>query len=223
MKYLQLDQGKGSFFEYSGSEKEGFEKFESNSGNISYRKYYPKGVDGVLESVSLADGKFGKQIQVGVRATDDVHLFQLDVYDQKDNVSTFAEELIKFLPNMNKGAEISFNSYNFVPEGEQYSRRGFSIKVDGEKLNRALSNSYYKKEDGSLVEGDIPAIKWVKKLDKNKPSLASLEAKNDYLLDVLSKETDRLKFVKDSSYTPNTEKPKAQAVNVGDDDSELPF
>mgnify|MGYP003599480386 FL=1 len=222
MKYLQLDQGKGSFFEYSGSEKEGFEKFESNSGNISYRKYYPKGVEGVLESVSLADGKFGNQIQVGVRATDDVHLFQLDVYDQKDNVSTFAEELIKFLPNMNKGADISFNSYNFIPEGEQYSRRGFSIKVDGEKLNRALSNSYYKKEDGSLVEGDIPAIKWVKKLDKNKPSLASLEAKNDYLLDVLAKETDRLKFVKDSSYTPNTEKPKAQAVNVGEDD-ELPF
>ena len=224
MKYLQLDQGKGSFFEYSGSEKEGFEKFESNSGNISYRKYYPKGVDGVLESVSLADGKFGKQIQVGVRATDDVHLFQLDVYDQKDNVSTFAEELIKFLPNMNKGAEISFNSYNFIPEGEQYSRRGFSIKVDGEKLNRALSNSYYKKEDGSLVEGDIPAIKWVKKLDKNKPSLASLEAKNDYLLDVLAKETDRLKFVKDSSYTPNTEKPKAQAVKVDvDDGGSLPF
>ena len=222
MKYLQLDQGKGSFFEYSGSEKEGFEKFESNSGNISYRKYYHKGVDGVLESVSLADGKFGKQIQVGVRATDDVHLFQLDVYDQKDNVSTFAEELIKFLPNMNKGAEISFNSYNFVPEGEQYSRRGFSIKVDGEKLNRALSNSYYKKEDGSLVEGDIPAIKWVKKLDKNKPSLASLEAKNDYLLDVLAKETDRLKFVKDSSYTPNTEKPKAQSVKL-DEDDDLPF
>ena len=64
--------------------------------------------------------------------------------------------------------------------------------------------------------------KLVKKLDKNKPSLASLEAKNDYLLDVLSKETDRLKFVKDSSYTPNTEKPKAQAVNV-DVDDKLPF
>ena len=73
------------------------------------------------------------------------------------------------------------------------------------------------------MEGDIPAIKWVKKLDKNKPSLASLEAKNDYLLDVLAKETDRLKFVKDSSYAPNTEKPKAQAVNVDEDDSELPF
>ena len=221
MKYLQLDQGKGSFFEYSGSEKEGFEKFESNSGNISYRKYYPKGADGVLESVSLADGKFGKQIQVGVRATDDVHLFQLDVYDQKDNVSNFAEELIKFIPSLEKGDNIDFNAYNFIPEGEQFSRRGFSIKKDGDKVKRALSNAFYKKEDGTLVEGDIPAIKWVKKLDKNKPSLASLEEKNDYLLDVIVKETDRLKFVKDSAYvsSPN----KAVDVTSQKEEDALPF
>ena len=206
MKYLQLDQGKGSFFEYSGSEKEGFEKFESSKGNVSYRKYYLKGVSGKLESVNLFDGKFGKQIQVAIKVEDDIHMLQVDLYDQKDNVSNFAEELIKFIPSLEKGDNIDFNAYNFIPEGEQFSRRGFSIKKDGDKVKRALSNAFYKKEDGTLVEGDIPAIKWVKKLDKNKPSLASLEEKNDYLLDVIVKETDRLKFVKDSDYVSSQNK-----------------
>lgn len=220
MKYLQLDQGKGSFFEYSGSEKEGFEEFKSTKGNVSYRKYYHKGVDGVLDSVNLFDGKFGKQIQVAIKAEDDTHMLQIDLYDQKDNVSNFAEELIKFIPSLSKGDNIEFNSYNFIPEGEQYPRRGFSIKKDGEKVPRALSNAYYKKEDGTLVEGDIPAIKWVKKLDKNRPSLASLEEKNDYLLDVIVKETERLKFV------PNSEYAKAESnkeVAKKDVDDELPF
>ena len=221
MKYLQLDQGKGSFFEYSGSEKEGFEKFESSKGNASYRKYYLKGVSGKLESVNLFDGKFGKQIQVAIKAEDDIHMLQVDLYDQKDNVSNFAEELIKFIPSLEKGDNIDFNAYNFIPEGEQFSRRGFSIKKDGDKVKRALSNAFYKKEDGTLVEGDIPAIKWVKKLDKNKPSLASLEEKNDYLLDVIVKETDRLKFVKDSAYVPSPN--KAVDVTPQKEEDTLPF
>ena len=221
MKYLQLDQGKGSFFEYSGSEKEGFEKFESSKGNVSYRKYYLKGVSGKLESVNLFDGMFGKQIQVAIKAEDDIHMLQVDLYDQKDNVSNFAEELIKFIPSLEKGDNIDFNAYNFIPEGEQFSRRGFSIKKDGDKVKRALSNAFYKKEDGTLVEGDIPAIKWVKKLDKNKPSLASLEEKNDYLLDVIVKETDRLKFVKDSDYvsSPN----KSVDATPKKEEDKLPF
>ena len=115
MKYLQLDQGKGSFFEYSGSEKEGFEKFESSKGNVSYRKYYLKGVSGKLESVNLFDGKFGKQIQVAIKVEDDIHMLQVDLYDQKDNVSNFAEELIKFIPSLEKGDNIDFNAYNFIP------------------------------------------------------------------------------------------------------------
>ena len=114
MKYLQLDQGKGSFFEYSGSEKEGFEEFKSTKGNISYRKYYHRGVNGVLDSVNLFDGKFGKQIQVAIKAEDDTHMLQIDLYDQKDNVSNFAEELIKFVPLLNKGDSIEFNAYNFI-------------------------------------------------------------------------------------------------------------
>ena len=65
------------------------EKLEANEGDTV-----------TFDKVLYADGKFGKQIQVGVRATDDVHLFQLDVYDQKDNVSTFAEELIKYIKHV---------------------------------------------------------------------------------------------------------------------------
>ena len=231
MKFLQLDQTKGSFFEYSGSEKEGFTKVESSTGKVSYRKYYEKGVSGVLESVSLADGRFGKQIQLCIRDTEDLNMFQVDLYDQKDHVSNFAEELIKFLPNLEKGMNLEFNAYNFTPEGEQYSRRGFSLKSDGEKVNRALSNGYYKKDGGDLVEGDIPAVKWVEKLGKKKPSPASLEEKDDYLLDVVAKQTERLKFIPNSQNgggdSPKTgsSTPTASATEAfgDDDDDSLPF
>lgn len=228
MKFLQLDQTKGSFFEYSGSEKEGFTKVESSTGKVSYRKYYEKGVSGVLESVSLVDGRFGKQIQLCIRDAEDLNMFQVDLYDQKDHVSNFAEELIKFLPNLEKGMNLEFNAYNFIPEGEQYSRRGFSLKSNGEKINRALSNGYYKKDGGDLVEGDIPAVKWVEKLGKKKPSPASLEEKDDYLLDVVAKQTERLKFVPNSQNGDNTHKsesstPTASAKEAFGDDDSLPF
>lgn len=232
MKFLQLDQTKGSFFEYSGIEKEGFSKFESSKGKVSYRKYYEKGINGELESVSLYDGKFGKQIQLCIRDAEDLNMFQVDLYDQKDHVSTFAEELIKFLPNLNKGMNLDFNAYNFTPEGEQYAKRGFSLKSNGEKVSRALSNAYYKKEDGTLVEGDIPAVKWVEKLGKRKPSPASLEEKDDFLLEVVSKETDKLKFVptsQDDGASKTEEKPKEKPLKAEsfegseDEDEDLPF
>lgn len=223
MKYLQLDQTRGSFFEYSGSEKEGFTKFESSTGKVSYRNYFDKGIDGVLESVSLADGRFGKQIQLCIKNEDELHMFQVDVYDQKDHVSTFAEELIKFIPKFEKGMDISFNSYNFTPEGETFSRRGFSIKTEGEKLDRALTNSYYTKEDGKLVEGDIPAVKWVEKLGKKKPSPASLEEKDDFLLSVLEKETERLKFVPNSEYAKSNTHSESKKDVKKEEEDELPF
>jgi hypothetical protein len=55
-----------------------------------------------------------------------------------------------------------------------------------------------------LVEGNIPALTWKKDaLGKNKPTAVSQEAKNDYLLEVLKVQTDRLKWVQgESTQTP---------------------
>lgn len=196
--YLQLEFGTGKFFEYSGKEKEGYEEHVSTKGNTSYRKYYDV-VEGELDSVSVYDGKFGQSISVSIKNGNDVYYTPVDLYDQRGNISTYAESLIKLLPKLNKGDNIAVRGYNFTPEGEQYAKIGISIKVDGQKVKSDLTNAYYK--DGKLIKGDIPAIEWKKVLGKNKPSASSLEAKDEYLIDVLAKEEERLTW-KNKENTP---------------------
>ena len=208
--YLQLEFGSGLFFEYSKEEKQGYDKHVSTAGNVSYRKYYKDGVSGILESISIYDGKFGKSISMNIKNGDDVYYVPVDIADQKGNVDTYAESLIKFLPQLEKGMNISVRGYNFTPEGDKYAKIGISVSVDGEKLKANMTNAYYNKE-GELVSGDIPALVWKKDaLGKNKPSAVSQEAKNDHLLTVLKEQTDRLKWVQgESTQQPQqTESPK---------------
>lgn len=223
--YLQLDFTSGNFFSYSGQEKEGYEKHVSSKGNESYRKWYNKGITGKLDSVSIYDGKFGQQISMNIKDGDEVYYVPVEIADQRGNVATYAESLIKLLPALNKEDNVEVRGYNFVPEGEKYAKIGMSIKVNGEKVKGQLTNAYYK--DGNLVDGDIPAIEWKKNaLGKNKPSATSLEAKDDYLLEVLKVQTDRLKWAgsNSSNETPTQkETPKAKEPVSNDEPDDLPF
>ena len=207
--YLQLEFSTGLFFKYSKNEEQGYEKHVSTKGNTSYRKYYKEGITGVLESVSIYEGSFGNQISLNIKNGNDVYYVPVDIADQKGNVDTYAESLIKFLPQLEKGMNIAVRGYNFTPEGDKYAKIGISVSVDGQKLKANMSNAYFNKE-GVLVPGDIPAVAWKKDaLGKNKPTAVSLEAKNDFLLEVLKRETERLKWVQgENSSAPPTETPK---------------
>ena len=207
--YLQLEFSTGLFFIYSKDEKQGFDKHTSSKGNVSYRNYYKDGVSGILESASIYEGKFGNQISLNIKNGDDVYYVPVDIADQKGNVDTYAESLIKFLPQLEKGIAFTIKGYNFTPEGDKYSKIGISISIDGTKVKSEMTNAYVNKE-GVLVEGNIPALTWKKDaLGKNKPTAVSQEAKNDYLLGVLKVQTDRLKWVQGeaSTATPSAPKP----------------
>ena len=207
--YLQLEFSTGLFFKYSKNEEQGYEKHVSTKGNTSYRKYYKEGITGVLESVSIYEGSFGNQISLNIKNGNDVYYVPVDIADQKGNVDTYAESLIKFLPQLEKGMNIAVRGYNFTPEGDKYAKIGISVSVNGQKIKANMSNAYFNKE-GVLVPGDIPAVAWKKDaLGKNKPTAVSLEAKNDFLLEVLKRETERLKWVQgENSSAPPTETPK---------------
>lgn len=231
--YLQLEFGSGLFFDYSKEEKQGYEKHVSTKGNTSYRKYYKDGISGILESVSIYEGKFGNQISMNIKNGDDIYYVPVDIADQKGNVDTYAESLIKFLPQLEKGMNVSVRGYNFTPEGDKYAKIGISISVNGEKIKPEMTNSYVNKE-GVLVEGDIPPLTWKKDaLGKNKPTAVSQESKNDYLLGVLKVQTDRLKWVQGESTqeTPKQEAPKnavptaipEQAFEAPKAETKLPF
>lgn len=226
--YLQLDFTSGQFFDYSGQEKEGYEKHVSSKGNESYRKWYKDGVSGKLGSVSIYDGKFGQQISMNIQDGNEVYYVPVELADQRGNVATYAESLIKLLPSLNKEDDIEVRGYNFTPEGEQYSKIGISIKVNGEKVKGTLTNAYYKA--GKLVDGDIPAIEWKENaLGKKRPSAVSLEAKDEYLLGVLKKQTDRLKWVSGNNETSSTPQPKKELTSItvtpkkSEISDELPF
>ena len=207
--YLQLEFSTGLFFKYSKNEDQGYEKHVSTKGNTSYRKYFKDGITGVLESASVYEGSFGNQISLNVKNGNDVYYVPVDIADQKGNVDTYAESLIKFLPQLEKGMNIAVRGYNFTPEGDKYAKIGISVSVNGQKIKANMSNAYFNKE-GVLVPGDIPAVAWKKDaLGKNKPTAVSLEAKNDFLLEVLKRETERLKWVQgENSSAPPTETPK---------------
>lgn len=209
--YLQLEFGSGTFFDYSKEEKDGYVKHTSKNGNVSYRKYYKDGVTGVLESVSIYDGKFGQQISITVKDNDEIYYLPVDIFTQSKQVdNTYAESLIKLLPLLEKGQNVTISGYNFKPEDSEYSRIGISIKVSGEKLKSEITNAYYTK-DGNLVEGDIPPIVWVEKLGKKKPSAASIEAKDEYLLSILEREEQRLTWKNNDNQSSEKEQPKEQA------------
>lgn len=211
--YLQLDYKSGNLFEYSGTPKEGFEKHTSKTGKESYRKYHKYGVEGTLDSVSIRDSNFGKQLSISLEGGTYVN-FGLN--DQKGNVDQFAEQVIKILPVLNKGDNLKIAPYNFLPEGEKYNKSGITFAVEGEKV-KGLTNAYYDKE-GKLVAGDVPPVKWKKDaLGTNKPSAASLEEKNDYLTEVLAKQADRLKWTGSGQQPDHTPPPQE------DTSSDLPF
>lgn len=236
--YLQLEFGSGHFFDYSKEEKDGYVKHTSTKGNVSYRKYYKDGVSGILESVSIYDGKFGQQISITIKDGEEIYYLPVDIYDQSKQVdNTYAESLIKLLPLLEKGQNVTISGYNFKPEDSKYPRIGISIKVSGEKLKSEITNSYYK--DGELVPGDVPAIVWVEKLGKKKPSAASIEAKDEYLLSILEREEQRLTWKTNDNQNSSSEAPKEQAPKQeaaksepeapamppsnSDDDDDLPF
>jgi len=190
--YLSLDYKSSNLFEFSSTPKEGFEKNVSSTGKESYRKYYKYGVEGTLNNVSVRESNFGRQLSI---ALDEGIYLNFGIADQKGNVDSNTEQLIKVLPELNKGDAIKIAPYRFLPEGSKYDKSGITVSVNGEKV-KGLTNAYYK--DGVFVDGDVPAVKWVQdKLDKTKKkaSLADLEKKNDYLLEVLAKEVERLKWV----------------------------
>lgn len=223
--YLQLDFKSGVFFKYSGNAGEGFEQHKNTKGDVSYRKYYKDGVTGALQNASIQDDKFGQLISLSIKDGDELYYTQVPLYDQKNNVSTYAESLIKLLPNLEKYMNVLVRGYNFLPEGDKYSKIGISITANGEKVKSALTNAYYKA--GVLVAGDIPAIEWKEKLGKNKPTATSEEAKNDFLIGSLEASVERLKFEKQAETSaqaqPKKETSKTHAFKEEEHDDDLPF
>ena len=228
--YLQLEFMSGKVFEYSKEPQEGYVTFTSKTGKVSYRKYH-QGITGELDSVSIRDTNFGQELSVTLKDESTAFYFNIALKDQKDFVdSSYAEDLISKLPNLEKGRTYTINPYRFTPEGDKYDKTGVSIKQGDLKIEKAFTNSYINKE-GVKVEGDIPAVVWKKDATgKNKPSAASKETRSDMFVEILVAQAERLKWTSSNTTgyaaTTPTQEAKATAITAAAstfEEQELPF
>jgi hypothetical protein len=225
-RYLQLDWKSSNLYEYNKSQEEGFEKHTSESGNVSYRKYEKKGITGEMLNIGVRDSKIGQQLTMALKDDADVvNVIQFNLYDQRNQVdSSYPESVIAHLGNLKKGetytvfpynlTEASQKSYDESTEGREvrekyFDRRAVSFKQDGVKVNTYLS---YKDGDKTSV----PRLNWTEdrfNKGKKKPTAASLEAKNDFLLDELARAVDghlAYEGTDSNSSTPSATPPKQE-------------
>jgi len=220
--YVQIDYSTGSVYQYSKDQQEGYEKHTNSKGVDSWRKIYNKGLYGKLESVSLRDSNFGKEISVAVKDKNGDNVFlNMPLFDAKKNLASYAESFITVLPNLKVGQEYRFYPYNIKEEGQKYSKVGVSVvpanikeeTVDKDNAPKKLTYTYTK--DGVEVKGDIPAINWEEDFDGSRTMNA--KAKNKYLYDILLANVSESK--QQEQPAPQAETKKQETI----DSSNLPF
>jgi hypothetical protein len=199
--YNQLDFKTSRLYEYSKTEKEGFEEHVNTVGTKSYRKYQNSGVTGTLANVSVKESKIGDQLNITLRDEDGNYLQnQFSLYDQNGFVdNNFCEGIISKLRNMKKGEIYTIYTWILSPEDQRsydedtqgrevrakyYDRRGVSIKCNGQRVDNYIK---FETDDRPFVEGGnvSPKIQWVDnkaKPGKKKKSAASSERRSDFFI-----------------------------------------
>lgn len=193
--YLQVDYKTGNIFQYSKTNQEGYESHINTKGTESWRKIYKKGLYAKLESVSIRDTDFGKEVSLATKlGNGDNAYLNFPLFDQKKNIASYAESLIGILPSLKLGESYRFFPYNIKGDNDKYANLGVSVVladlasesvIEGAEKPARLSYSYTK--DGVAVVGDIPAIVWEE--DYTGATTMNATAKNKYLYEVLVKFT----------------------------------
>ena len=230
-KFLNVQFTDGKVYEQSKEPKEGFEEHVSTKGNKTYRKYYTKGIFGTLVSVEKRESPIGEQIQVTLKdKTGDYQNLQFSLYDTNGAVDNrFAESLLRVLPNLKKGENYRVYPYVMEAQGDyKYGSSGVSVhkaNIEAETVNKEdkveVFFRYLKKEE-TPTANDIPKLEFKEQRGKNRPTAVSIEAKTNFLYDVLEKYS--IKGEGQQTSTPPTQtKTVDETKSFIPTDNSLPF
>lgn len=235
--YLQVDFKTGNIFQYSKAIQEGYESHINTKGTESWRKIYKKGLYSKLESISIRDSDFGKEISVATKlGNGDNAYLNFPLFDEKKNIASYAESFIAVLPALKVGESYRFFPYNIKADTDKYAKIGFSVKLADlanetvlEGVDALLKLSYSYIKDGVPVVGDIPAIVWEE--DYTGAKTMNKTAKNKFLYDVLIKNSSVSNQAPQTTATPatatapqaQTTAPAAPQVPAIDEHDDLPF
>lgn len=224
--YLQIAYSEGKFFEYSKTQKEGFNEHKNKEGiQKGFRKYYDS-IEGTLESIRVENNQHlqgnPEEVRISFKDVNGSYIvLTMMMLDVNKDYSTFVESFLRHLPNLKKGVVYTVTPYNFKNEQDR-TVAGMSFKSGEEKVEKLTQAATYK--DGTVKEGDIPAIKWTTNKRTQKAE-ADSEDKFFYLKGVLDKGLETFKFIQNESSIPQTpttqsssSKPIAEEV-----EDKLPF
>lgn len=230
--YLKVDWKSGQFAEYSKEEKQGFEAYSLKNGETRFKKLYKDGLTASLQSVELKQSDYGLQLIVAFKDGDEWLNLQIPVLDQRDQITTYAVEIGRFLPNLVKGE--TYRVYPYLIEKDEdnkYEKRGISFKVgdiDGDKVAPALS-WMADAEDGVR----IPRLDWKEDAltGKKKPTALSVETQKDFFAGIFQREITRIEGAKAVEPTLVTPKDKSfgppadtkETIKPEENDDDLPF
>lgn len=234
--YLQVNYD-GSIFQYSKDKKEGFVEHTNTKGTVSYRRYFNKGVDGILENIKIQENKYkhdAEELIIELVNGEVQYNLIFPVLNQDmASIDDFTEAFITLLPQLKNGETYNINNW-YMKKGDvingdtvKYNRRGVTVKHSGEKIKSNMTFEYIKgrgTDQEKHVEGDIPMLEWKEIAGKNRPTAVSKEKRLEYLYTILETEVKRL-----GSDEPRREPKKdvkkpvstSQANTIDDDD--LPF
>ena len=211
--YLQLDFGKKAMYIYSKEEKDGFEKYTSSKGNVSYRKYVTA-VSGYIVNAYFREGNFNDEFVLVFEDEGERFSIQIGITD-----SIFSS-LARSILNIDVSKRVRFSVYE---------SRG-----EGDKTYFGLSLTYPEQLD---KDGKAEFVEWGDELPKGKQlrngkwdfSEANDEAygrveefiknnnfENSYKSDNVEKEEE-----KETTKKEEKSSKKTKSVEVEEDD--LPF
>ena len=214
--YLQVNYD-GTLFQYSKEQKEGFVEHTNSAGTKTYRKYYNKGVTGNLSHVDKRiNEKLNntEEVRVHLKDGEETYVVTFRVMGQGDQIDEYAEQLTRYLPNMEKGTVYTINNW-YMKKGEtingeevKYDNKGLTVKIADTKIEPALT---YQTEKNP--KGDIPKLEFKDFAGKKKVSATSKEAKLEFLYGKLVENVERLGWKEgNNSSTQSTPTSSSKAI-----------
>jgi hypothetical protein len=215
--YLKVEGSTGAFFEAAPKAMtpedaiaQGYVKTETTNLQtkdltVSYRRYIRSGVFGNLRGFSKRESEFqGRKIytvQVVMDNADKIYFMDFPMVGQKNDLQSFAQDLITYLPFLVPGKPYRIFPYVIDPKNATDRKKyGVSINharlsdnaVDKDNKVKRLSFTYEKmNEQGvrELVQGDIPKIEWVANPMEPNKNIADRSNQTAYLVKVLHDHT----------------------------------
>lgn len=230
--YLQVNYD-GSIFQYSKDPKEGFIEFTNSKGKVSYRKYFNKGVDGVLTGITKQNNQYlnnAEELKVTLQNGEEENILSFTILNQDGtSLDEYTQGITILLPKMNKGETYNINNW-FMKKGDtingevvKYNKKGVTLKQNDEKIKSDVTFEHVKDrntDNEKHVKGDVPMLQWREIAGKNRPTAASKEAQLEYLYTLLDKEIDR---INGSTSEPKKETPKEDKPKDPVNHDDLPF